>query len=319
MNAKEIVQLIKQMFVRELTPSEKIMLAEEKPMHRLLRRRWDHFRGTSIQNKATQEEMWAHITSKCWKKEQPTITPKRKYALQIAVSVAAVCLLIIIGKWTITNHSTHFETIVVGPVDQRMAVTLPDSSIIWLAAGSKLSYQEDFLENRKVLLDGEASFDIRHKMSSPFQAHIHDAFIEVKGTEFKIKSDNKQVEVTLYSGSIDFYVAGRMTKEVQPSEHITYHLASKEIKSEFLDIQDYDWRTEEFHFVDKPLSELANFVNRFYQTHVRFENVKSKDYLFTGSIRKNESLETVLRKICISFELTQTVDKDTIILCATHQ
>ena len=45
-----------------------------------------------------------------------------------------------------------------------------------------------------------------------------------------------------------------------------------------------------------------------------FENKKNRDNLFTGTIRKDEELAKVLRKISISFGLNTRQEKDTIIL-----
>ena len=48
MNAKEFVQIVKKMFSKGLTPEEKIKLADEGPVCRLLLRQWDKFFGTSM-------------------------------------------------------------------------------------------------------------------------------------------------------------------------------------------------------------------------------------------------------------------------------
>lgn len=54
MNAKEFVQIVKKMFSKGLTPEEKIKLADEGPVCRLLLRQWDKFFGTSIYNPQIQ-------------------------------------------------------------------------------------------------------------------------------------------------------------------------------------------------------------------------------------------------------------------------
>ena len=56
MNAKEFVQIVKKMFSKGLTPEEKIKLADEGPVCRLLLRQWDKFFGTSIENKNLQRK-----------------------------------------------------------------------------------------------------------------------------------------------------------------------------------------------------------------------------------------------------------------------
>ena len=56
MNAKEFVQIVKKMFSKGLTPEEKIKLADEGPVCRLLLRQWDKFFGTSIENTNLQRK-----------------------------------------------------------------------------------------------------------------------------------------------------------------------------------------------------------------------------------------------------------------------
>ena len=77
---------------------------------------------------------------------------------------------------------------------------------------------------------------------SPFRVYFKDALVEVKGTEFNIKSDDEVAEVTLFTGKIDFQVTGQEAIEVKPAQRITYYIDSKTIETETLDIEGYDWR-----------------------------------------------------------------------------
>ena len=109
-------------------------------------------------------------------------------------------------------------------------------------------------------------------------------------------------------------MTGQEAIEGKPAQRITYYIDSKTIETETLDIEGYDWRKEEYNFTDKPLGELINLINKKYHTKVCFENKKNRDNLFTGTIRKDEELAKVLRKISISFGLNTRQEKDTIIL-----
>lgn len=313
MDAKEFIQIVKKMFSKGLTPVEKTRLADEGPVYRLLLKQWDKFFGTSIESKEVEEEIWSNITDVCW--NHKPVRKRGRYTLNLKLLTAAACVLLVVGTWALINSRYSFDTIVLGPTDERMAYTLPDSSVVWLTAGSTLSYQENFLKERKVDLVGESSFDVRKMMdSNPFRVFFKDAVVEVKGTEFNIKSDNEVAEVTLFEGKIDFQVKGQEAIEVNPAQRIIYHFETKKIESEMLDLEGYDWRTEGYDFTNKPLGELINLINKKYHTKVCFANKKNREHLFTGTIRKDEELERVLRKICISFSLETKQDKDTIIL-----
>ena len=95
MNAKEFVQIVKKMFSKGLTPEEKIKLADEGPVCRLLLRQWDKFFGTSIENKKIEEEIWTNITDVCWN-HKPAKKKLSGYNRGFRILAAAACLLLVV-------------------------------------------------------------------------------------------------------------------------------------------------------------------------------------------------------------------------------
>ena len=81
---------------------------------------------------------------------------------------------------------------------------LPDGSIVWLNADSKLSYSESFSrKNRNVRLEGEGYFEVEHG-EHPFVIQTDSAQIKVLGTKFNVKNygDENYIKVSLLEGSI---------------------------------------------------------------------------------------------------------------------
>ena len=81
---------------------------------------------------------------------------------------------------------------------------LPDGSIVWLNADSKLSYSESFSrKNRNVQLEGEGYFEVEHG-EHPFVVQTDSAQIKVLGTKFNVKNygDENYIKVSLLEGSI---------------------------------------------------------------------------------------------------------------------
>ena len=110
MNAKEFVQIVKKMFSKGLTPEEKIKLADEGPVCRLLLRQWDKFFGTSIENKKIEEEIWTNITDVCWN-HKPAKKKLSGYNRGFRILAAAACLLLVVGTWYLITSRASLETI----------------------------------------------------------------------------------------------------------------------------------------------------------------------------------------------------------------
>lgn len=310
-NSTKLIQTIKKMLVKGLTSSEKVELSDEKPVSHLLQKQWEENSDTHIKDQINPVEIWGNITSICWNENERKKIKKQRY-LRIVYSVAAVCLLLILGIWT-SDYLANPAITISSPAGARTIVTLPDQSKVWLSSGSTIHYKKKFLNNRIVTLEGEAAFDVR-KSASPFQVHFQNAMVEVKGTEFNIKSINNLTEIALFKGKIEFSTDQHRHIEMHPSEQITYNAITQELTYSHIDLQEYDWRAEEYRFADKPISELIKFINDSYNVKIRIHNTKDECHLFSGAIRKNETVEDLLDKICISFNLKIKTEKDSIIL-----
>lgn len=90
--------------------------------------------------------------------------------------------------------------------DSAKIFMLPDNSIVYLNANSKIEYPQNFNKtNRRLSLVGEAYFDIK-KDSGQFVVACENTITRGKGTSFNIKSrpDDKEVEVIVASGKVEF-------------------------------------------------------------------------------------------------------------------
>lgn len=306
----DITILIKKMFASGLTGSERVLLSEKKRMKVLLAKQWDESSEQHIKDKVDPEKMWAHIASACFGK------PKKRILrpLTLAYGVAAVAVLLLLGLWMARSYSDSYVTVSALNSSKVLVVTLPDHSKIWLNAGSTIRYPKKFGDNREVDLDGEAFFSVTKMSSSPFRVLFHGAAVEVKGTEFNVKSDDSTAEVTLFSGKVLFSTPESVGLEMKPFDQVIYNVASRQIQLLHVDAVEYDWRSTEFYFSDKPLKELVEFLNRTYGVKITVKDEAYGKMLFTGTIRKRETLTDVLEKICISFDLHKQVGVDSIIL-----
>lgn len=104
-------------------------------------------------------------------------------------------------------------------------VELPDGSIVWLNAGSKLTYNKDYGQSvREVTLSGEGYFDVMKMKEKPFIIHTSTINIKVLGTVFNVKAypEDKRTETSLIRGRIEVTIKNRPNDKIilSPSEKL---------------------------------------------------------------------------------------------------
>lgn len=138
---------------------------------------------------------------RCRNEKQPLERNKKYY--RIGYSIAATVAIFIIGFW-IANNISSSDINISAPMNDKLAVMLPDSSEVWLNAASQIRYHKSFLNNREIFLEkGEAFFKVKKAQGAPFRVYFRESRIEVTGTEFNIKAGHMESEITLFTGSIN--------------------------------------------------------------------------------------------------------------------
>lgn len=198
-------------------------------------------------------------------------------------------------------------------------VELPDGSIVWLNAGSKLTYNKDFgKEKREVTLNGEGFFDVTKNKEKPFIISTSSINIKVLGTVFNVKAyqDDKQTETSLIHGSIEVTIKNRPSDKIilSPSEKLIVEnnitgldakikKASDQIKrTKMPDINTlmsinkllYNpddstvaetlWVENKLVFRDEPFSELAKKMERWYNVNIEIEDTRIAQERLNGTL-----------------------------------
>lgn len=158
---------------------------------------WDGFKEEEISDKEIAG--WKNLIEERLPK---TPTPVKKLSpgkrfLSLPYAAIWAGLILGIGTWYgIANLKKQQEKGVVitmlesvNPMGQRSKIRLPDSSIVYLAGGSKLTHPERFTGNtREITLQGEAFFEITKNPKKPFIIHTGNVQTRVLGTSFRINA-----------------------------------------------------------------------------------------------------------------------------------
>jgi transmembrane sensor len=109
-------------------------------------------------------------------------------------------------KRKVKRINTTVSMITISTGDSAKIFMLPDNSIVYLNAHSKLEYPENFNKTqRRVALTGEAFFEVA-KDSNLFIVSCQKTITRGAGTSFNIKSyqEDKDVEVIVVTGQAEF-------------------------------------------------------------------------------------------------------------------
>jgi len=101
-------------------------------------------------------------------------------------------------KETYTTISTNYG--------QNSKVILPDSSVVWINSGTTLSYNTNFAaKDRKVILKGEAFFQVARNEQMPLIVSCDKLGIKVLGTRFDVSAypEDRNISVILESGIVE--------------------------------------------------------------------------------------------------------------------
>lgn len=289
------------------TQEEKQQLADTEAVQRLMERQWQQA-GEDGPGKEVEERIWNNVLQSCGLLQQ-----KNGRRLLVTWSAACVAVLMVLsGYWLLNIREQPLVYDEIFTSEHRMLL-LPDSSRVWMQPGSSVRYAHNFAKERKVWFRGDATFEVVRNTVHPFRVYLNEAFVEVKGTVFRINSyDETRNEVTLFNGRVELHtpLTGRIVT-MKPSQRAILDLNDVvEIK----DVSNVGWQNGRYKFNDTRLDSLMNIINSLYGVKVKLATDVPGHYLFNGSIRYDEQPSAVIEKICYNLNLKYCKEDNSIII-----
>jgi transmembrane sensor len=206
------------------------------------------------------------------------------------------------------------------PYGQRSKITLPDSSVVFLGAASKIRFPEKFTGNtRTVELEGEAFFDIVHKAEQPMIVRSGTVQSRDLGTSFKItafKDQPYQVQVTSGKVSMERLDNQKATRlaDLSPGEMATWD--EKAVTTAKIEIEDVDgWKEGRLVFNAMPLQELAKEIERFYGVSIKFRNPARRKVHVTTVLTINDTpVNRIMKALSVSANFRYTINGKEILI-----
>lgn len=228
-------------------------------------------------------------------------------------SVAAVILLAIgAGLWWFSNGANSHQLVEVQTFDnEKKAITLPDSSRVWLNENSRLVYDAQF-EQRHVTMEGEAFFEVERLVERPFEIISGNATTTVLGTSFNVRAyaNEDKIEVTVKTGKVAFANMKHKDKPtyLSPGETGVFDKKISKIEVAALEQENADaWKTSKLTFDDEKLSGVIAALARYFNVKIEVANPALLNCPYTSTFEQPD-LEAILTVIgsTIGFEFSQS-------------
>ncbi|WP_398454145.1 FecR family protein [Sphingobacterium thalpophilum] len=199
-----------------------------------------------------------------------------------------------------------YNTLVI-PKASYYKMTLSDGTKVWVNALSKLKFPVQFPKNeRRVILNGEAYFEVSHNPAQPFIVEAEGTEIKVLGTHFNINSYNNQIRTTLAEGKVEVS-QGDERMELEPGEYSLF-ADNQFIKGKADLMHDLAWHNNEFFFKKETIVDIAHQLSRWYDLDIKFRGNVQLDKKYTGSIERDVKLSQVLEMLSYVSDLRFEVD-----------
>lgn len=253
-----------------------------------------------------------------WQQVQRVVHPAkpRGFFNRRWMKYAAMLLLVIsITAYFLSRNSRPPQLVQVKLMlsDTARMISLPDSSLVWLAPGSELQYYEKMERNwRQAWIKGTGYFNVKAKeAAAPFTVHTQRLHVVVLGTSFVVKEDDRRSSVVVSTGAVKIRSA-QQEEVLRRSER--WLLEDGRARKERVNASLYTaWKEEDAHFENTTLAEVAEMLNIIYGYDVRIEKPEQlKAQTFSGRISLKDGPElwntlSVMYDVTIIKKETQVV------------
>jgi ferric-dicitrate binding protein FerR (iron transport regulator) len=241
----------------------------------------------------------------------------RTFLLEFYKIAAIALIAIMIGTYIYNDKLDELSSqvnIVKVPSGQRVNITLPDGSTVWLNARSELRYPSVFKGDRNVSLKGEGYFEVVKDNGKSFTVKTDKCDVEVLGTKFNVEAYDGEFTTSLIEGSVKIVdnKDERNSVILEPNNKATL----KDGKIDISAIKDYDtyrWKEGLICFKNTSFTELMKRLEKYYGTRIVIKNKDIDKYVCSGKFRISDGIDMALRILQKDAKYTFERDEDSTI------
>ena len=232
---------------------------------------------------------------------------------------AAVILLLILSytsyrKGADQVKSRFADIAMEAPLGSKSKIYLPDSTLVWLNAGSKIIYSQGFgVNQRNVRLIGEGYFEVTRNEKLPFQVKTDELQVKVMGTKFNFKNypDDQEASVCLIEGKVQVRNRGIGKEEVNliPDQKAFFNKKSGRMR--ILPVKarySAEWTNGFLFFDEELLPDIIKKLERSYDVKITLADKALETFRFYGNfIRRENTIENILETLASTGKLKYAI------------
>ena len=237
-----------------------------------------------------------------------------RYAAVVAIIIAVGCISYWQGEVNVKD--TFADISVEAPLGSKTKLYLPDGTLVWLNAGSRMTYSQGFgVDNRKVELEGEGYFEVKRNEKIPFFVKTKDLQLQVLGTKFNFRDypEDHEVVVYLLEGKVGLNNLLREEKEavLSPDERAVLNKANGLLTVESVTASNASQWTDGYLFFDEELlPDIAKELERSYNVKIHIANDSLKTFRFYGNfVRREQNIQEVLEALASTEKMQYKIEE----------
>lgn len=251
-------------------------------------------------------------TDSSWQEVKTLLLPaekKRRVGLHNWwMAAAAAVVTTVAGLLYLQKNKSQPMKIAVAGERAVKEIKLADGSTVTLNAGSRLEYPVAFAaDSRKVMLKGEAYFEVAAAANAPFEVEGNDVFIRVLGTSFNTVANDTSVLAEVYQGKIQLYnTYGKVT--VAAGQTGLYHKPTHTFRLvQQVNKNSHVYATMRFYFENDSLPVICETLSKAYHKTITLRG-QELGALKMSSVFENQSLDYILEVIAATLNIQYTYE-----------
>lgn len=240
-----------------------------------------------------------------------------RYAAVVAVIIAVGFLSYWRGE--VNVKETFADISVEAPLGSKTKLYLPDGTLVWLNAGSRMTYSQGFgFDNRTVALEGEGYFEVERNEKIPFYVKTKDLQLRVLGTKFNFRDypEDREVVVSLLEGKVELNnnLKNEKAAFLAPDERAVLNKSNGLLTVESVTASNASQWTDGYLFFDEELlPDIAKELERSYNVKIHIANDSLNSFRFYGNfVRREQNIQEVLDALASTEKMQYKIEERTI-------